>query len=200
MSNKLKEKLERIKNLVDYTLENFDKLLKEEEKEKTPEPEPTPEPEEEKKKKNFEINYPFKGNFKITQNFGENLELYKNNGFAGHFGIDYATPWGSEILACDKGKISRAEFSAGNGNFIEITHEWGKSLYCHLKDLPTQNVGQEIAELEVIGHAGNTGLVYSRLPKNTPHRGTHLHFSIKDNEIKNPEYKDWVDPTDYFKK
>lgn len=146
----------------------------------------------------FRIDKPFSGNYAISQKFGENPQIYGPMGYAGHFGLDFLTPWGSPILATDDGVVTRCAFSAGNGNFLEIKHTWGLSLYCHFKNLPTFNQNAKITRGQIIGYAGNTGLVFSTLPANAPHRGTHLHFSIKITGRENPPYKDWIDPLPFL--
>jgi len=151
------------------------------------------------KKKDFKILYPFYGNYKITQRFGENADIYKPMGYAGHFGIDFATPFGTKIYACDSGEICRSGFTSGNGNFIEIKHEWGKSLYMHFKNKPIFKVGDKVDKISILGHAGNTGFVIPTPTKSKPYAGTHLHFSIKLLGVSNPNYKNFIDPHDYLK-
>lgn len=145
------------------------------------------------------IHKPFLGNWKITQGFGENPQWYKANGYAGHFGIDFGLPFGTSVKACDSGVVTRSGFNSGNGNFVEIQHSWGSSLYCHMSDKPLFALGQLVMGKVTIGYAGNTGAVRSSLPADAPHRGTHLHFSIKINGIENKPYKNFIDPMPYFK-
>lgn len=147
----------------------------------------------------LKIDYPFSGNFLISQKFGENPALYKAYGFAGHFGIDFLTPWGTPILACSDGEVSRVGLSTGDGFFIELKHSWGFSYYCHFKEASTRTISEKVFAGEPIGYAGNTGRVFSNKPLSDKLRGTHLHFSIKVNGIKNPDFKDWKDPQPYFK-
>lgn len=147
----------------------------------------------------LQINKPFIDNFGISQEFGKNPALYKAYGFAGHFGIDFLTPWGTEILACDNGEVSRVGVSAGDGFFVELKHDWGFSYYCHFKQPAILVLGQKITSSQVVGYAGNTGRVFSDKPLTDKYRGTHLHFSIKINGTSNPSFKDWVDPLPFFK-
>lgn len=143
---------------------------------------------------------PFLGNPRITQKFGVNPKLYKIYGYAGHFGIDWAINWGEPILACDSGVCCRVGCSIGNGNFIEINHGWGKSLYLHLKEQAIPKLGQMVKRGSIIGYCGNTGHV---IPAPTPANkkaGTHLHFSLKINDIKNKPYKDFIDPLPFLEK
>lgn len=150
-------------------------------------------------KKDLKILFPFFGSYKITQLFGENPDIYKPMGYIGHFGLDFATPYGTAIYACDDGKVYRRGFTEGNGNFVEIEHSWGKSLYMHFKEPSTFQVGDKVNTNSVLGKAGNTGFVFPKPTKTNPYAGTHLHFSIKINGITNPNYKDFVDPYEYLK-
>lgn len=154
---------------------------------------------EETTNKDFSIIKPFEGNFKITQYFGENPDWYKKNGFAGHFGLDFATPHGTRIMACDDGEVMRAGYTEGNGNFCELRHSWGSSLYLHFKAPACVTVGQQVKKGENIGFAGNTGAVIPTPTKENPYAGTHLHFSIKVTGLFKPDYKDFIDPLPFFK-
>lgn len=155
--------------------------------------------EEQKKDPQLKIILPFSGKYPITQYFGVNPQIYQKFGYKGHFGIDFGTPHGTEILAVDDGEIERAGRTDGNGNFIEIKHAWGSTLYMHMRDSPTQKLYQQIKKGEVIGHAGNTGYVIPQPTKKKPLAGTHLHFSLRINGMKNEGYKDFIDPLPYFK-
>jgi murein DD-endopeptidase MepM/ murein hydrolase activator NlpD len=146
----------------------------------------------------FKIAYPTTEIYDITQGFGLNPSIYAKWGYAGHFGLDFAAPHGSPVLACDDGQVSRAGFTTGNGNFVELKHAWGSSLYMHFKDPPAIAVGQAIKKGQEIGKVGNTGYVIPAPTKERPLAGTHLHFSIKVNGIKNTPFNDFVDPTPYL--
>lgn len=152
----------------------------------------------ENKDTNFKISKPFLEDYRITQRFGENPNLYSQWGYAGHFGIDFATPIGTEILAVDQGIISRAGYTAGNGFFVEIKHDWGYSLYLHLKATPPVKIGQLIKKGQCIGLSGNTGTVIPKPTKINPNAGAHLHFSIKVFGEENLDYLNFIDPEKYF--
>lgn len=164
------------------------------------EPDKKPVETETEPKKEMTIKLPFDGDYRITQKFGENPAYYEKAGFAGHFGIDYATPFGTPIQACDNGEVNRSGSTTGNGNFCEISHSWGKSLYCHLKATPCVKIGDKIKRGQVIGFAGNTGAVIPQPTKENPLAGTHLHFSISITGVLNPDYKNYLDPTPFFEK
>lgn len=145
------------------------------------------------------IRKPFDGTFPITQKFGDNPEWYKTSGYAGHFGLDFGTPFGTPILACDAGEIIRSAFTTGNGYFVEIKHSWGSTLYLHFKESAKKKVGDFVQAGELIGYSGNTGAVIPAPTKEKPLAGSHLHFSLKINGVLNPDYKNYLDPLPYLK-
>lgn len=146
------------------------------------------------------LSWPFSKKYPISQKFGENPKWYKPLGYAGHFGLDIAAPWGTPILAVDDGIVLRNAYTAGNGNFIELQHSWGTSLYLHMAEKCPTQIGLMIKRGKTIGPCGNTGAVRSSLPAGTPHAGTHLHFSIKVNGTASPAYRDYIDPLPFIQK
>ena len=147
---------------------------------------------------NRSLCFPFKTRVGLSQGFGPVAKCYTNNGYAGHFGLDFLTTWKTPILAVDDGQVSRVGHTTGNGNFIELRHIWGYSLYLHFAEPPTAKMNEHIIRGQQIGLAGNTGAVFPLPTKIRPLAGTHLHFSIKINGMKNPAYKDYVDPTPFL--
>ena len=99
-------------------------------------------------------------------------------GYAGHTGIDFAIPTGTEIRAVAAGRVLYTRMSnSGYGNHVVIFHSGGiVTLYAHCsKILVTE--GQMVAQDEVIALSGNTG-------KST---GPHLHLEfIVDGVPRNP--------------
>ena len=146
----------------------------------------------------IKLEFPTAKRYAFTQLFGENPAIYKPLGFKGHFGVDIGAPYGTEILACDDGIVSRSGHTSGNGNYIEIRHTWGYSIYLHLKFPSTFNTNDQVRRKDRIGLVGNSGYVIPKPSVSNPLAGTHLHFSIKIDGIKNTEYKDWVDPMPFF--
>lgn len=144
------------------------------------------------------ILYPLDKEYRISQKFGENPAFYKKYGYSGHFGIDIAAYHGSAILAVAPGKVTREGHSSGNGNYIEITHEWGKSLYLHMKDRSMYRVGDKVEGRTIIGFVGNTGTVSPAPTPQKPLAGTHLHFSMTINGQEVPGYKGFIDPLPYL--
>lgn len=120
------------------------------------------------------IALPFAGDFRISQGWGENPEWYDKYSYGGvalkgHNGIDFATPMGTPILAVDAGIVIKAAYDAGGfGDFVEVEHAWGMSLYAHLSDIDVY-VGGKVRQGERLGLSGSTG----------NSTGPHLHFSVR---------------------
>jgi murein DD-endopeptidase MepM/ murein hydrolase activator NlpD len=95
-----------------------------------------------------------------------------------HLGVDYAAPIGTPVWAPTAGRVVQADFQKGSGNTITIVHANGlQTRYYHLSRFARGlKVGKQVAQKEVIGFVGNTGLS----------TGPHLHFSM----VKNGKYID----------
>jgi murein DD-endopeptidase MepM/ murein hydrolase activator NlpD len=88
-----------------------------------------------------------------------------------HYGIDIAAPQGTVIKAYAAGKVTRAQFSSGYGNYIEINHGGGLStIYAHLSKINV-SVGTRVTVGQQIGLMGSTGVS----------TGSHLHFEVRRN-------------------
>ena len=62
----------------------------------------------------------------ITQYFGENPDIYKKWGYAGHNGVDFGIPNGTPIIAAADGTVEKVGFEDGGyGNFVKIAHTDG---------------------------------------------------------------------------
>ena len=124
---------------------------------------------------------PFKGDYPITQRFGETFTDPK-----GHKGIDYALPLGTPVLAAADGIVEKAGVdNTGYGNVIIIRHLWTDgTVYAHLRNWSVQ-VGQKVKAGEVIGYSGNTG----------NSTGPHLHFEYR---LKYDDWKSATDPADFL--
>ena len=95
-----------------------------------------------------------------------------------HLGVDYAAPIGTPVWAPTAGKVVQAEMMHGSGNTIVISHANGlQTRYYHLSRFAKGlKPGKQVAQKEVIGFVGTTGLS----------TGPHLHFSM----VKNGKYID----------
>jgi hypothetical protein len=137
----------------------------------------------------------FIGDFRISQKFGLNPQIYKQFGLKGHNGIDFATPNGTQLVCCfDEAEVITAEDDkTGYGKHIKL---WDKkqnlcAIYGHCKELKVK-VGEIVKFGNLIALSDNTGFS----------TGPHLHFGVcsVDKNCKrlntNNGYAGWLDPFD----
>ncbi|MBQ2937507.1 MAG: M23 family metallopeptidase [Clostridia bacterium] len=87
-----------------------------------------------------------------------------------HRGIDIGIPEGTNVYACEAGKVTIASYSESAGNWVVIDHGNGYvSKYMHNKELKV-SVGDKVEKGQVIALSGNTGIS----------TGPHLHFQIEN--------------------
>ncbi|MGI8485536.1 MAG: SH3 domain-containing protein [Thermomicrobiales bacterium] len=127
--------------------------------------------------------YPL-ASYTITQGFGcSDLGFYAYDPTLGcpiHDGLDLAAPAGSPIMAAAAGTVVAAGWcDCGLGNYVEIDHGNGvHTLYGHMQSQPYVSVGQQVAQGDVIGPVGSTGLS----------TGPHTHFMVTiDGVAQNPQ-------------
>jgi peptidoglycan DL-endopeptidase CwlO len=97
-----------------------------------------------------------------------------------HPGIDIGVPSGTPIRAAAAGQVvllQPASASGGYGNFTCIQHTAAMATcYAHQSSFAV-SLGQEVAQGQVIGYSGCTGLCF----------GPHLHFEVRINgQVVNP--------------
>ena len=115
--------------------------------------------------------------YTFTQGYGCSpfaFEPYDANlGCNFHNGLDLANVAYSPVLASDGGVVKYAGWcDCGLGYFVEIDHGNGFStVYGHMADQPYVVAGQAVAQGDVIGPMGSTGLS----------TGSHVHFMLKVN-------------------
>ena len=90
-----------------------------------------------------------------------------------HAGTDFAAAAGSPILAVHSGKVFRAGWNGGYGNYTCVYHGTyqGKGFatcYAHQSTILVQT-GQQVRQGQVIGRVGTTGAS----------TGNHLHFEVR---------------------
>lgn len=109
-------------------------------------------------------------NANVTQQYGDNPEMYAHLGQPYHNGVDYGGRLGDAIYAVADGVVAFTGWDDGYGNYIRIWHpDWGfHSFYGHLNEIQVKP-GQGVAVGDMIGTMGSTG--YST--------GPHLHFEIR---------------------
>lgn len=96
-----------------------------------------------------------------------------------HKGVDFAAPIGTRVRATADGVIASFGREGGYGNVIKINHQGRYStVYGHLSRFAKGlHRGQHVAQGEVIGYVGKTGLA----------SGPHLHYEFKiDGQQRNP--------------
>lgn len=131
---------------------------------------------------------PFVGNYPVTQGFGGNAAVYKRFGLAGHNGVDYALPSGTEVKAAHAGKCFVGYDPSGYGHYIYVNDGRVETVYAHL--LKTSVViGQTVKEGQGIGFSDNSGFSSA----------AHLHFGIRPLPKQNNGYGGYVDPIKYMK-
>lgn len=134
----------------------------------------------------LKIGAPVDEGFAITQEFGESIVSYAP--FKGHMGIDYATPVGTPVYACDDGIVLENWTLPQEGKYIKLGHSWGESVYMHLSD-PMVEPGVKVKRGQVIALSGNTG-------RST---GPHLHFGIRINPYDRSDgWNGYSDPKPYI--
>lgn len=123
---------------------------------------------------------PFKGDFPITQNYGEFIPGVTVG--SAHTGIDYGCPTGTPILASADGTVMAAGWDlTGFGFRVIIRHTADRAtLYGHLDSISV-DLNQEVRQGDVIGYSGATGKA----------TGPHLHFEARRTWN---DYKSHFDP------
>jgi murein DD-endopeptidase MepM/ murein hydrolase activator NlpD len=97
-----------------------------------------------------------------------------------HYGVDYAAPTGTPIMAIGNGEVTFRGFDKGAGNYVALKHARGyESMYLHMSRFADGlKKGSKVRQGQIIGYVGSTG--YST--------GPHLCFRIKHNgQFLNPE-------------
>jgi murein DD-endopeptidase MepM/ murein hydrolase activator NlpD len=96
-----------------------------------------------------------------------------------HKGVDFAAPIGTRVKATADGVVASFGKEGGYGNIIRVSHQGRYStVYGHLSRFAKGlHRGQHVAQGEVIGYVGKTGLA----------TGPHLHYEFKiDGQQRNP--------------
>ncbi len=90
-----------------------------------------------------------------------------------HWGVDWAAPRGTPILASGSGTVEKAGWSTGNGQQTLIRHANGyETSYSHQSKIaPGVKPGARVRQGQVIGYVGSTGLS----------TGNHLHYEVSVN-------------------
>jgi len=116
---------------------------------------------------------------RITSGYSKSRHHPILGGRRPHYGIDYAAPSGSPVVAIADGWVTLCGWNGGYGNQVIIKHPKGyQSMYGHLSRFAAGiKVGKAVSQKQVIGYVGSTGLS----------TGPHLDFRLlKDNVFRNP--------------
>lgn len=88
-----------------------------------------------------------------------------------HGGIDISAPMQTPVVAPAAGTVIAAQFEAGLGNTVLLSHGNGlRTTYGHLARY-TVKAGQTVMRNQIIGWVGSTGLS----------TGPHLHYEVEQN-------------------
>jgi murein DD-endopeptidase MepM/ murein hydrolase activator NlpD len=104
----------------------------------------------------------------ISSKFGHRISPFTGKQTM-HGGIDISAPMHTPIVAAAGGTVILAQFEAGLGNAVIVSHGYGmKTTYGHLAKLKVR-AGQTVKRGDVIGWVGSTGLS----------TGPHLHYEVE---------------------
>lgn len=99
---------------------------------------------------------------------------FGKRGWSFHSGIDYATNYGTPVVAALPGKVIQSSYHSSYGNLVKIDHGAGlQTWYAHNSKLLVR-AGQMVEQGQVISKVGSTG-------RST---GNHLHFEVVMNGLK----------------
>lgn len=96
-----------------------------------------------------------------------------------HYGVDYAAPTGTPIMAIGDGKVILKKYDEVNGRMLKVRHNSVyASAYCHLNSFAKGiSVGSTVRQGQVIAYVGKSGRA----------TGPHLHFAMyKNGKYVNP--------------
>src|SRR3990172_5541691 len=142
---------------------------------------------------------PFLGDFRLSQEFGGNPELYKRflvkqpDGttapMLGHSGLDWAVPNDTPLVSPIAGKVIEATFDdAGYGYYCKIENDTEGCVIAHMRRL-TVGVGFVLKEGDPIGTSDNTGF------STAPH--VHMGYYTKPRDRSNG-YPGFIDPLPFL--
>jgi murein DD-endopeptidase MepM/ murein hydrolase activator NlpD len=115
---------------------------------------------------------------RISSNFDASRRHPILNTIRAHQGVDYAAPIGTPIRAAGDGKVIFRGVEGGYGNVVILQHGGNiTTLYGHMSKFGDAKIGARVAQGEVIGYVGQSGLA----------TGPHLHYEYRVNGVhRNP--------------
>lgn len=115
------------------------------------------------------MKWPVKGGGHVSSEYGYRMCPF--HGREIHRGLDISCPYGTDIVAAEKGTVITAGWGGSYGNMVIISHGGGIStLYGHNSSLVV-SVGQHVKKGQTIAKAGSTG----------SSTGNHCHFEVRVN-------------------
>ncbi len=111
--------------------------------------------------------------FRISSRFSNSRFHPVLKRYRPHHGVDYAAPTGTPVYAVGSGKVIAKGYQAnGGGNYVKIKHNSiYVTTYMHLSRFAKGlKVGSQVAQKEVIGYVGATGIA----------TGPHLDFRVHE--------------------
>ncbi len=104
----------------------------------------------------------------VSSKFGHRISPFTGRDTM-HGGVDISAPMYTPVVASAAGTVILAQFEAGLGNAVIVSHGYGlKTTYGHLAKLKVRD-GQTVKRGDVIGWVGSTGLS----------TGPHLHYEVE---------------------
>jgi murein DD-endopeptidase MepM/ murein hydrolase activator NlpD len=121
----------------------------------------------------FMLKSPLKFDPVVTSGFSRRRVHPVLGGSRAHLGVDYRAPVGSPVVAVAGGVVVRAGMNGGAGRMVHLRHANGfETEYLHLSSIAVRP-GVRVAQGDVIGRVGATGLV----------SGPHLDYRVKRNGV-----------------
>jgi murein DD-endopeptidase MepM/ murein hydrolase activator NlpD len=104
---------------------------------------------------------PFKYSQRVSSGFSYNRFHPVLGQKMPHYGVDYAAPLGTPVIAVGDGEIVEARYRGSNGNIVKIRHNSVyTTAYLHLNAFaPSIKIGRRVKQGQVIGYVGKTGRV-----------------------------------------
>ena len=88
-----------------------------------------------------------------------------------HEGTDFAVPEGTPLPSPVNGKVSRNDYTSGNGNRVAIIDKTGvEHHFYHMNERSYLQVGDKVEVDNIVGYSGNSG----------HSKGAHLHYEARD--------------------
>lgn len=131
---------------------------------------------------------PLKGDWPLTQQFGENPAAYRVFGLPGHEGLDWGVPLGEPVHACASGVVTLVSGKGAYGLHVKLKHAGFETTYAHLSRCVVE-LGHTLATGDVLGYSGSSG----------NSTGPHLHLTLQVDGAQTPGYPPGiVDPLSYL--